>query len=99
MSGFNRLPPSPPPPEVDFDKLIDVTINTDINLDVVIDFDKTFDACILVNSDVNIFGNLTNVSVEAEAYGWDTLVEVDTMVLTTDYLSSAYVSVISAVNG
>lgn len=84
-------------PEVDFEKYIDVEINTTINLEVDIDFYKDFDAHFDVTSYVCVEGNLTNVSVEAEAYGWDTVVEIDAVVLTTDYLSSAYVSVISAV--
>lgn len=84
--------------DVDFDKYIDVDIDVKVDLDVNIDFYKDVDVDIKVNSDVDVKGNLTNVSIEAEAYGENSLVEIDMTVLTTDYLSSAYVSVISAVD-
>lgn len=84
--------------DVDFDKYIDVDIDVKVDLDVNIDFYKNVDVDIKIESDVDVKGNLTNVSIEAEAYGENSLVEIDMTVLTTDYLSSAYVSVISAVD-
>ncbi len=84
--------------DVDFDKYIDVDIDVKVDLDVNIDFYKDVDVDIKIESDVDVKGNLTNVSIEAEAYGENSLVEIDMTVLTTDYLSSAYVSVISAVD-
>ena len=84
-------------PDVDVEKDIDVDIDYDLDADIDIDFDKDKDVDIDVDSDVDIDDNLTEVFVTAEAIGHDTLVEVDVFVLTTDDLSSAEVSVISAV--
>lgn len=84
-------------PEIDFEKYIDVAINTDISLDVEVLFYKDFEANFELTSYVCVEGNLTNVSVDAQAYGWDTVVEIDAFVLTTDNSSNAYLSVISAV--
>lgn len=84
--------------DVDFYKNIDVEIDVDVKLDVDIDFHKDVDIDVKVDSKAEVEGNIANVSVEAEAYGYDTLVEIDATVLTIeDQLSSAYVSIISAV--
>ena len=84
---------------VDFDKDIKVDIDVDVDLDVKITFDKDVDVDIKIDADANVDGNIANVSVEAEAYGKDTLVEIDATVLTIqDQLSSVYLSIISAVN-
>ncbi|HIK30420.1 MAG TPA: hypothetical protein IGS31_03560 [Oscillatoriales cyanobacterium M4454_W2019_049] len=80
-------------------------VNKDINLDVNFDLDinadikfyKDFNANIKIDSDVDVKGNSTTVLFDAEAIGEDTVVEVDVVVLTTDGLSSASGSIISAV--
>ncbi len=84
--------------DVDFDKEIDVKIDVEVDLDVDINFYKDVDVDIKVDSDVDVKDNLTHVSVEAEAFGDNSLVEIDASVLTTDYLSSAYLSIIAAVD-
>lgn len=81
----------------DVKKDLEVKVDFDLNADIKIDIKKEKDVDIKVTSDVDIKGNLTEVFVSAEAIGYDSLVEVDTFVLTTDTLSSAEVSVISAV--
>ncbi|EIM30504.1 hypothetical protein [Microvirga lotononidis] len=85
-------------PDVDFDKDIDINVDADIDLTWDIDFCKDVDVDIYVDSDVDIKGNLTQVNIDAEAYGDNSLVEIDMAVLTTDYLSHASVSVIAAVD-
>ena len=92
------IPVPKDPNEVDFDKEIDVNIDVDVELDWEINFDKFYNVDIDVNTDVDIEDNLTSVTIEAEAFGENTLVEIDAAVLTTDYLSSAAVSIISAVD-
>jgi hypothetical protein len=79
------------------DKDLDSNISVDLDIDTDIDFDKYFDANININSDVYVNGNSTTVTFDAEAIGGDSLVEVDLAVLTTDGLSSAAGSIISAV--
>ena len=82
----------------EFEKEIEVDIDVNVDLDVKIEFEKEVDVDIKVDSDVDVKGNLTSVSVDAEAYGNNSLVEIDATVLTTDYLSSAYLSIIAAVD-
>ena len=90
MSGYED--------KVEFDKEIDVDIDVEVDLKWDIEFDKDVDVDIKVDSDVDVKDNLTSVTVEAEAFGDNSLVEIDMAVLTTDYLSSAAVSVIAAVD-
>lgn len=83
--------------DYEFDKEIDINVDVTINFDTNIDFDKTFDADIYVSSHVCIEGNLATLTLDAEAVGYDTLVEVDAAVLTVENeLSSITLSVISA---
>ena len=84
--------------EIKFEKEIDIDIDTEVELKVDIEFEKDVDVDIKVDSDVDIKDNLTQVVVEAEAIGDNSLVEIDTSVLTTDYMSSAYLSVVAAVD-
>jgi hypothetical protein len=84
--------------EVDFDKYIDIHVDAEVDLKWDIEFYKDVDVDIKVDSDVDIKDNLTQVNIDAEAYGDNSLVEIDMAVLTTDYLSHASVSVISAVD-
>jgi len=84
--------------EVNFDKEIDIDVDAEIELETEIDFKKDVDIDIKVDSDVDIKDNLTHVTVDAEAFGDNSLVEIDAQVLTTDYLSHAYLSIVSAVD-
>ena len=84
--------------DVDFSKEIDIEVDVDVDLKFDIEFDKDVDVDIKVESDVDIKDNLTQVVVDAEAFGDNSLVEIDLAVLTTDYLSHASLSVISAVD-
>jgi hypothetical protein len=83
--------------ELVFEKEIDVDVSAEVDLKVDINFEKEKDVDIKVTSEVDIKGNLTEVFVSAEAIGPDSLVEIDAIVLTTDTMSSAELSVISAV--
>ena len=86
--------------DVDFDKEIDVDIDVVVDLDTDINFDKEYDADIKIYADTDVEGNSATLQVEAEAYGEDTAVEVDAVVLTMEEtLSSVYLSVISATDG
>ncbi|KLK91311.1 hypothetical protein AA309_20850 [Microvirga vignae] len=84
--------------DIKFEKTIDAEIDSEVALDWDIEFDKDVEADVKVDSDVDLDGNSTMVTVDAEAYGDNSLVEVDTAVLTTDKLSHASVAVISAVS-
>lgn len=83
--------------DVDIEKEIDAEISVDFDFDTDIDFDKDVDVDIVVESCVDIEGNLTNITFDAEAIGSDSLVEVDLAVLTVEgELSSATGSIIAA---
>jgi len=83
--------------EVEFDKELNSDIEVDIDFDTNIDLEKYVDVDIEVDSYVEIEGNLTTVTFDAEAFGYDTLVEVDIAVLTLENeLSSAAGSIIAA---
>jgi sugar-specific transcriptional regulator TrmB len=84
--------------EVNFDKEIDIEVEAEIELEWDIEFKKDVNVDIKVDSDVDIKDNLTQVNIDAEAFGDNSLVEIDMAVLTTDYLSHASVSVIAAVD-
>jgi hypothetical protein len=79
-------------------KDIDLNVDFDLDIDIDIDFKKNFDANIYINSDVDVKDNSTTLTFDAEAIGYDSVVEVDLVVLTTDGLSSASGSIISAVD-
>ena len=84
-------------PSFEFNKDIDIAVSTDIDFDTDTDFNKEFDADISVASDTDVDGNLSTLTLDAEAVGTDTLVEADASVLTVeDQLSSVTLSVISA---
>jgi hypothetical protein len=84
--------------DVDFSKEIDIEVDVDVDLKFDIEFDKDVDVDIKVESDVDIKGNLAQATIDVEAYGDNSLVEVDMAALTTDYLSHISLSVISAVD-
>jgi hypothetical protein len=79
------------------DKKINSEINTTIKFDTDIDFDKKKDVDIKVKSESDVKGNLAELLLDAEALGINTLVEVDSAILTVeDKLSSVVVSGIAA---
>jgi hypothetical protein len=79
-------------------KDIDLNVSFDLDIKTNIDFKKDFNANIDINSDVDVYGNSTTLTFDAEAIGDNSVVEVDLVVLTTDGLSSASGSIISAVD-
>ncbi len=83
--------------EASFFKLIDVDVNFDIKFDTNIDLDKDVDVDVKIDADADIKGNITNLTLDAEALGDDTLVEADVGILTVEnQLSSLTLVVISA---
>ena len=71
-----------------------IVVDSDFESDISIESDVD----IQIDSDVDVDGNLSQLSLDAEAIGTDTLVEVDSSVLTVeDQLSSVTLSVVSAV--
>jgi hypothetical protein len=84
--------------DFEFEKEIDIEVDAEVELEWDIEFKKDVEVDIKVDSDVDIKDNLTQVNIDAEAYGDNSLVEIDMAVLTTDYLSHASVSVIAAVD-
>jgi hypothetical protein len=78
-------------------KDLNSNISVDLNLNTDIKFNKDFDANIDIKSNVDVKGNSTTFTFDAEAIGDNSVVEVDVAVLTTDGLSSAAGSIISAV--
>jgi len=79
------------------DKKINSEINTTIKFDTDIDFEKKKDVDIKVKSESDVKGNLAELLLDAEALGINTLVEVDSAILTVeDKLSSVVVSAIAA---
>ncbi|MGB5901167.1 MAG: hypothetical protein WBD58_07870 [Geitlerinemataceae cyanobacterium] len=79
-------------------KDLDLNVSFELDIDTDINFDKDFNADIKIDSDADIKDNITTVTFDAEAIGGNSLVEVDLVVLTTDGLSSASGSIISAVD-
>lgn len=86
------------PVEFDFDKTVNTNVSTTIKFDTDIYFDKSFHLNGYVNFANHVEGNTANLVVDAEAIGYDTLVEVDASVLTTYDYSGITLSVVSAVN-
>lgn len=86
-------------PEVDFDKEIDVNVDTEIDLefDTFVELTKNIDVDVYVDQTVNIKGNTANVQFDVEAVGDNTLAEFDVSVLVTDDFSSITGSAFAAV--
>ncbi|WP_017327793.1 hypothetical protein [Synechococcus sp. PCC 7336] len=79
------------------DKTVNSTVNNTITFDTDITFDKFSTTDVLVVANADIDGNITTLTLDAEAIGSDTLVEVDSSVLSIHgELSSLSLSVISA---
>lgn len=84
---------------VGFNKNLDSNISTDFEFDVDINIDKDSDVDVNVFSDANVDGNIAEIAFDAEAFGTDTLVDVEVSVLTIeDQLSSVAGYIVSAVN-
>lgn len=81
-----------------FDKEVDSTVTNNVNFNTNVYFEKDKYVDIYVDSDVDIYGNLAELVVDAEAIGTDTLVEVESSVLAVENkLSSVSLSALSAV--
>jgi hypothetical protein len=84
--------------DFDFSKDLEIDVDVDLDFDVDVDVDVNIDKCIDIDiySDIDLDGNSAELSLDAQAIGDDTLVEVISVVLTTDDLSSVTLNVISA---
>lgn len=71
--------------ELDFDSYTDIDFYKDVDIDISVDL------C------VDIDGNFAQVNFAADAWGEDTLVEVDVAVFAADDMSSATGSIVAAV--
>ncbi len=80
-----------------FEKDIKVDVNFDIKFDTDVDLDKVVDVDVDVDADVQIDGNITNLTLDAEAMGDETLVEADVGLMAVGgQLSSLTLVVMSA---
>jgi hypothetical protein len=87
------------PPEFDFDKAIDVNVDTniDFNTEATLNIDKNVDVDVSVIT--NVQGNSAFLVADVEAIGKDTFVEVDASVLAVEnQLSSVTISAVAIVN-
>lgn len=84
--------------DVDKDIDIDIDFDWDVDIDIDVDIDKDIDVDVDIYQDVYLDGNVANLLGDFEAIGDDSFVEVEASVLTTDYLSSITLDVISAVD-
>ena len=83
---------------VDKDIDIDIDFDWDKDVDIYVDIHKDIDVDVDLDQYVDLQGNFANLLGDFEAIGDDTFVEVEASVLTTDYLSSVTLDVISAVD-
>ncbi|SDD64582.1 hypothetical protein [Belnapia rosea] len=84
-------------PDVDFDK--------DYNVEIDVDFDTNVDVDVDINKDIDVDldlcgleGNAATLSLDVEAIGDNSLAEVVSTVIATDYMSSVTVEAGAFVN-
>lgn len=79
-------PPPPPPDEDGFQKDLDIVVDVDLEFDVDVEasVESSTSLFIDVASDVDLDGNTAEFTLDAQAIGEDTLVEVIASVLTVD---------------
>jgi hypothetical protein len=85
--------------DFEFDKDVDIEVDVDLEFDVDVDVDVDIkkEVDIDIDSDVDLDGNTAELSLDAQAIGDNTLVEVIASVLTVDNeLSSVTLHVLSA---
>ena len=82
-----------------FDKVLNADINTDLDFDVNVDVDKNVDIDIDIDAAANVEGNSAQLTFDVEAFGIDTVAELEFSILTIeDELSSVAGFAVSAVN-
>ncbi len=84
-------------PEVEFEKEyeVEVDVDFDTNVDVNVDIDKEID----IDMDLcDLYGNGATLSLDVEAIGENSLSEVVSTVIATDYMSSVTVEAGAFVN-
>lgn len=83
--------------DVDFEKEIDVDVNVDLDFDVEVKVEKETDIDVKVESEADVDGNVAELILSVEAFGYDTFVQAEVAMLTIeDELSSIDLHAISA---
>lgn len=83
--------------EVEFEKEIDVDVKIDLDFDVDVKVEKETDIDVKVEAEADVDGNIAELILSVESYGYDTYVQADVAVLTLEYqLSSIDLYAISA---
>jgi hypothetical protein len=85
--------------DVDFDKEIDIDVDVDLEFDVDVKVEKETDIDVKIDADADVHGNIAELILSVEAYGYDTYVQADVAILTIeDELSSIDLYAVSAVD-
>lgn len=77
--------------DLDIDVKKDFEVDVDVEFDVDVKVDVDIDKDIDVKTDIDLDGNAATLSLDVQAIGYDTLVEVVSTVLATDNYSSVTV--------
>jgi hypothetical protein len=99
LNTMEEEPPPPPPDDGGFHKDVDIEVDIDLEFDVDVDVDVEKDTSVStdITSDIDIDGSTAELTMDAQAIGEDSLVEVAASVLTVDNeLSSLSVEIFSA---
>jgi hypothetical protein len=99
LNTMEEEPPPPPPNDGGFHKDVDIEVDIDLEFDVDVDVDVENDTSVStdITSDIDIDGSTAELTMDAQAIGEDSLVEVAASVLTVDNeLSSLSVEIFSA---
>jgi hypothetical protein len=70
---------------VDFDKDIDVNVDINLSFDVKVDVDKTTDIDVDIKAYADIVGNIAELTLSVEAYGFNTYTQADVAILTVAF--------------
>lgn len=85
--------------DVDFDKDIDVDVTVDLDFNVDVKVEKETDIDVKVDAEADVDGNIAELTLSVEAFGYDTYTQADVAMLTIeDELSSIDLYAISAVS-
>ena len=73
-------------PGFEYSKDLEIDVDIDLDFDVDVDVDVNIDKCvdIDISSDVDLDGNTAELTLDAQAIGYDTLVEAIVTVLTVE---------------
>jgi hypothetical protein len=86
-------------PEFEYDKDLDISVDTDINFDTSVMLDVYKDVVVYTDVYTNVEGNSAFVTADVEAIGYDTFSELDVSVLAVEDTLSSVTLVGTAVVG